>query len=1836
MAPPPPTSPTHPASPRRSPGPRARRAARAPLAGVAATALVVPLALVATAPLSSAAPAGAAFGTSFEQGDSPEVLVSTPELQDGEPLQDGVAGGEPGLPGSLRDDVVAVTASADNPPNEVAAAGVDGSTSSKWLTFSPTGWLQVELAEARPVTTWSMTSADDEPARDPRSVRLLGSDDGQSWTEVDRRTDVTFPARLSTQQFVLDEASAPHRWYRLQVDANGGAPLLQLAELDLADGTAPVDGTAEPMTTEVGPGPASGPTIRPRVGFTGVAALRYAGVHTADGRGYAVNRVLDVDDVAVGEDSRLSYRVFPELTGGDLSYPSLHVAMDVRFTDGTRLSELGATDQHGYPLTAAGQGASDVLYPDQWNQVEADLGAVAAGKTVEALLLSYDDPDADEGTAFGGWVDDVVIDPSPERLTAPADGTGFAELVDTRRGTNSTGSFSRGNNLPITAVPNGFNFLTPTTNANSQSWEYDWARGNDARNRPHLQGLAFSHEPSPWMGDRNQVSFMPATADGVPAGGAQARSLPFAHDDETAQPDYYGVDLDGGLRAEMTPTDHGAVMRFSFPEGAPRQVVVDTVDDDGEFSVAAGSDELTGWVDNGSGLSAGRSRMFVAGTFDRAASAAGETDGGHAGTRYAAFDGDGDVELRVATSFISLDQARANLAMEVAGRSFDDVRADAARQWDERLGVVEVQGASETELRSLYGSLYRLNLYPNSQFENTGTADEPVYRHASPMAEPAGEPTATETGAEVVDGKIYVNNGFWDTYRTVWPAYSLLYPDVAAELVDGFVQHYRDGGWVSRWSSPGYANLMTGTSSDVAFADAYLKGVDLPDALETYDAAVKNATTPSDDAAVGRKGLDSSIFLGYTPTTTGESVSWGLEGFINDYGIGNMAAALAEDPRTPEDRRARLREESTYFLDRATGYSRMFDPSVGFFQGREPDGEFQQSPEEFDPEAWGGVYTETDGWNFAFHAPHDGAGLAALYGGRQGLEDKLDEFFATPEEADKPGGYGGVIHEMREARDVRLGQLGMSNQVSHHIPYAYLQADAPEKTQALVRDIMRRLYTGDEIGQGYPGDEDNGEMSAWYVLSSLGIYPQQVGSDRWSIGSPLFDRAVVHRPDGDLVVEAQDAGGGDNGHEDVYVQSLAVDGQEHEQTWLTADQVSGGHELDFTTGPEPSSWGSATEDSPPSLTPEGEAPDPLEDSTAEGLGRLTSADGGDVGALVDDTSRTEAVLGADATLTWDSAVGARAVRTYTLTSGSGGTDGAGDPSAWVLEGSDDGESWTQVDARSGQTFDWRRQTRPFQVDDARSSVQPYSRYRLRVTDGTQEQVSLSEVELLVDPAEAVTGDLAVTAGQDLTAQTGTEVSGDLAVVAGADADAVDVTVDWGDGSEPAPADVREGRLGSLVVSGGHTYAEPGVHRVVVTATAGDESASAALLVDVALVPEGSLRAAFDSTCLGDEGTAVGATADCDAKGWAYSRAALADAGLVQGERHEVPGTDLSFVLPAVPAGAPDNATGDGQVVDLDLPADATQVSFVGAGTQGAQDETATLTYADGSTQEVPLQLSDWTLGGGAGDPQFGNVVVAAAQYRLRDGSRDGARPYVFATAPVALDGPLPVSVTMPDQQGTETEDGRVHVMAVASDGTPAAALELSAPASVAAVAGQPVEAALGTVSGGTAAPEDVTARVLWGDGTPLEEVATRVEDDAATVAGDHVYAQPGSYTAHVTVDDGRSSVTREVRVEVSAAPAVEVDPALGLGARLASPGARVAVTGTGFAPGEQVEMTLQRHQGRGEAEVVALATVRADADGGFSTQVRVPADARRGPHDLRAHGVTSDAATSERLVVAGR
>ncbi|WKE69056.1 GH92 family glycosyl hydrolase [Streptomyces sp. WP-1] len=1224
------------------------------------------------------------FASSFEAGDpAPDWLSTVDTGADGSPRASGVDGGySTGIPGNVNDHVTEVRASGENAgAGEVKENLADGESGTKWLTFQPTGWAEFDLDKPVTVRTYALTSANDGAERDPRDWTLLGSTDGKDWKTLDTRAGETFSERFQTRSYDLQQA-AEYQHFRLEVTKNNGAPdILQLADVQFSTGGGggPVP---QDMLTLVDKGPTASPTAKARAGFTGTRALRYAGRHTASGRAYSYNKVFDVN-VKVGGDTQLSYRIFPSMADGDRDYDATNVSLDLAFTDGTYLSDLGALDQHGFGLSPRGQGDAKSLYVNQWNNVVSRIGSVAAGKTVDRILVGYDSP---TGPAkFRGWIDDVSLRPvAPERPKAH-----LSDYALTTRGTNSSGSFSRGNNFPATALPHGFNFWTPVTNASSLSWLYEYAHANNDANLPTIQAFSASHEPSPWMGDRQTFQVMPSAAAGTPDTGREARELAFRHENETARPYYYGVRFENGLKAEMAPTDHAAVMRFTYP-GSDAGVLFDNVTEQAGLTLDKEHGTVTGYSDVKSGLSTGATRLFVYGVFDKPV-----TDGSASGVKgYLRFAAGADrtVTLRLATSLISVDQAKDNLRQEIPdGTSFGTVKARAQRTWDKLFGKVEVQGATPDQLTTLYSSMYRLYLYPNSGYEKVDGKN----RYASPFSPMQSQDTPTHTGAKIVDGTVYVNNGFWDTYRTTWPAYSFLTPSQAGAMVDGFVQQYKDGGWTSRWSSPGYADLMTGTSSDVAFADAYVKGVKF-DARAAYEAALKNATVVPPSSGVGRKGMSTSPFLGYTSTDTAEGLSWAMEGYVNDYGIAEMGAALYR--KTGE---RHYKEESDYFLNRARDYVNLFDPKAGFFQGKDAKGDWRLDSGSYDPRVWGYDYTETNGWGYAFSVPQDTRGLADLYGGRGQLADKLDQFFATPETASPEfvGSYGGVIHEMTEARDVRMGMLGQSNQVAHHVSYMYDAAGQPWKTQAAVRQILSRLYLGSEIGQGYHGDEDNGEQSGWFLFSALGFYPLVMGSGDYSIGSPLFKKVTVHLENGrDLVVRA--AG---NSAKNVYVQSVTVNGLPWTSTSLPQSLLAKGGELTFTMGPRPSAWGSGKNAGPVSITQDDQVPAPRTD--------LLRGEG----ALFDNTSATEAT--AD---TVELPVGraAKPVQ-YTLTSPADHTEA---PTGWTLQGSADGTTWRTLDHRFGETFPWNRQTRAFTI----AAPGAYARYRL-VLDGP---ATLAEVELL--------------------------------------------------------------------------------------------------------------------------------------------------------------------------------------------------------------------------------------------------------------------------------------------------------------------------------------------------------------------------------------------------------------------------------------------------------------------------------------------------------------------------
>ncbi|MGW8671181.1 GH92 family glycosyl hydrolase [Streptomyces niveus] len=1277
----------------RTPRPRLTQCRNAALVAAASLLVVTAHSSAVAQPAKAAAPKDT-FASSFEEGDTQPNWRNTVDTgPDGKKRSSGVNGEfNAGIPGNVTDRVVELRASDENTNGGEGKENlVDIQSSTKWLAFEPTAWIEFDLDAPVKVSTYALTSANDHAERDPKEWTLKGSTDGKDWKTLDSRVDQTFGERFQTKSYDFDN-STEYAHYRLDITKNNGAgDATQLADVQFSNGDTSTPPAGD-MRSQIDSGPGGSPTAKSNAGFTGKRALEYAGSHEADGRGYSYNKVFDVN-TAVRADTELSYKVYPSMTETDLNYPATNVSVDLAFTDGTYLSDLKALDSHGGLMSPQGQGEAKRLYVNQWNAVASRIGSVAAGKTVDRILVAYDSP---KGPAkFQGWVDDIALAvKAPEKRLAH-----LSDYASTTRGTNSSGSFSRGNTFPATAVPHGFNFWTPVTDAGSTSWIYEYSRRNNDANLPALEALSASHEPSPWMGDRQTFQLMPSTAAGTPDASRKARALPYRHENEIARPHYYGVTFENGLKAEITPTDHAAAMRFTYP-GDDASIVLDNVNNNGGLTIDAANRSFTGFSDVRSGGSAGATRLFVYGVFDAAVKDSGKLPGGGGKdvTGFVRLDAGQDrtVNLRIATSLISVDQAKKNLADELpADLGFDRVKKDAQRAWDGILGKVEVEGANKDQLTTLYSSLYRLYLYPNSGFENTGTKKKPRQQYASPFVPKMGTDSPTHTGAKIVTGEVYVNNGFWDTYRTTWPAYSFLTPKKAGEMVDGFVQQYKDGGWISRWSSPGYADLMTGTSSDVAFADAYVKGVDF-DAKAAYDAALKNATVVPPSSGVGRKGMETSPFLGYASTETHEGLSWSLEGYLNDYGIAKMGEKLYQ-----ETGEKRYKDESAYFLNRAQSYVSLFDKDADFFQGRNLKGDWRVPSDTFDPRVWGYDYTETNAWGYSFTAAQDSRGLANLYGGRAGLGDKLDEYFATPETASPEfkGSYGGVIHEMTEARDVRMGMYGHSNQVAHHATYMYNAASEPWKAQEKVREVLGRLYTGSEIGQGYHGDEDNGEQSAWYLFSAMGFYPLVMGSGEYAVGSPLFTKTTVHLENGKkLVVSAPK-----NSDKNIYVQGLKVNGKAWNSTGLPHDVLAKGGTLEFDMGPKPSTWGSGKDAAPVSIAKDDKVPSPRADALSGS------------GALFDNTSKTKGAVGGSVDLPVESAT--KAVQ-YTLTSATAETS----PAGWELQGSADGKTWKTLDKRSGQSFKWDQQTRAFTV----ASPGSYEHYRL-VTKGEAE---LSEVELL--------------------------------------------------------------------------------------------------------------------------------------------------------------------------------------------------------------------------------------------------------------------------------------------------------------------------------------------------------------------------------------------------------------------------------------------------------------------------------------------------------------------------
>ncbi|WP_199711282.1 glycoside hydrolase domain-containing protein [Tessaracoccus antarcticus] len=861
------------------------------------------------------------------------------------------------------------------------------------------------------------------------------------------------------------------------------------------------------MTLQPALGPQDPPSSRPRAGCLGGRVHRYE----FDPAGGLLRLDLPNGAVEAAPGTVIDWAFYADGPAAvHAPWAALAVTVDVRFADGTRLSDdPQVRDRYDFALTADDQFAARWSMPEQWNANSVSL-APREGESgvVEVVLGSSSLRDHDLGLVSG--VVEVVV-----REWVRPESPSPAEHVDTRRGTHSGDRFSRGNTLPLVAVPHGFTFITPATDASDSRWPYRPFVHDDPDGR-RLEAVQFSHQPSPWMDDRGVVQLMPW--GGRPVSTRDGRRRWMVDGTEVAAPHRWSSELDGGLAVQVTATSHAAAFRVvGVDDRAVVGFVIDQMEDTGQLRFTA-PDRFEGWVPEAP-EQGNQPRTFFAGRVLTPVTGHGHLDDAGHGNVAGFVAGVGAVEVRVAISYLSTEQARHSLALEAADDvSWDELAGRARDEWDKLLHRVVVpplapgeyahRGLADEERRAILAhSLYRLHLYPNTSAENLATSEVPVWRFADPMV-PAGVHTSQVTGAPVCDGDLVVNNGYWDTYRTVWSALALLDAPLTGRLVDGILEQYRRGGWMARWSAPGYEDCMVGTSSDQIFADAQRWGVGL-DAGTALESGWRNACEPAPHPDRGRSGIGTARFTGFVSRDVHEGMSWSLENAISDAGLGRLAGRLAEQTDDP-----RLEAFARYFRNRSLAYRTLFDPGHGFFRGRLADGSFPD--EDFDPRTWGGDNVETNGWGMSVTAVHDGAGLAALYGGPAGLRTHLDALFTEPETADQrfAGSYGTVIHEQREARAQRSGQCAISNQPAHHIPYMYAFTDQPWRAGATAHSLAARLFAGSMIAQGFPGDEDNGEMSAWWLWAALGLYPVELASGELLIGCPLLDDVEVHRDGG--------------------------------------------------------------------------------------------------------------------------------------------------------------------------------------------------------------------------------------------------------------------------------------------------------------------------------------------------------------------------------------------------------------------------------------------------------------------------------------------------------------------------------------------------------------------------------------------------------------------------------------------------------------------------------------------------------------------------------------------------
>ena len=715
------------------------------------------------------------------------------------------------------------------------------------------------------------------------------------------------------------------------------------------------------------------------------------------------------------------------------------------------------------------------------------------------------------------------------------------DLVNPLMGTESKFELSNGNTYPSIARPWGMNMWTPQTGKNGDGWQYQYTADK-------IRGLKQTHQPSPWMNDYGVFSIMPVT--GKPVFDQDERASWFSHKAEIVKPYYYSVYLaDHDVTAEMTPTERAAMFRISFNKTDDAYIVLDAYEKGSEVQIIPEKNMIIGYSSKyARGPLPENFKNYFVLVFDQPFASVAtwegkekkdgqlQIKGDHTGAivGFKVKDKSKPVQVKVASSFISAEQALLNLN-ELGNKSFDQIKEDGRQIWNTTLGKIKVEGDDIDQLRTFYSTMYRTLFFPNKLYE-IDAAGKAV--HYSPY------------NGKTLPGYLFGGTGFWDTFRALYPFLNFMYPSINKEMQEGLLNAYLEGGFLPEWSSPGYADIMVGNNSASVVSDAYMKGLRGYDINKLYEALQHGANNEGPMNAVGRKGVEYYNSLGYVPydVKINENAARTLEYAYDDFTIYQLAKALN-----------RPKAEIDLYAKRAQNYRNLFDPSTNLMRGKNKDGKFQAP---FNPLKWGDAFTEGNSWHYSWSVFHDVQGLIDLMGGEKTFVNMLDSVFVQAPDFDDSY-YGGIIHEIREMQVANMGQYAHGNQPIQHMPYLYNYAGQPWKTQYWVRQVMDRMYK--PTPDGYCGDEDNGQTSAWYVFSALGFYPVCPATDEYVLGAPLFKKATLTFENGKtLTIDAPK-----NSDENVYVNALQLNGTNYGKNWLSHKVLHEGGNLNFDMAANP-------------------------------------------------------------------------------------------------------------------------------------------------------------------------------------------------------------------------------------------------------------------------------------------------------------------------------------------------------------------------------------------------------------------------------------------------------------------------------------------------------------------------------------------------------------------------------------------------------------------------------------------------------------------------------------------